>query len=80
MVRLKRLGAKGGKSTRFFFMQLGWPSSQRNYLLSSVTAMPSTAVVRHCSPSWNTAKRDNTRISNYFPLANKDQGLFSTCS
>lgn len=61
-------------------VQLGWPGSQRNCLISSVAAMLSNAAVRHCSLCWNTIKWDNTRTSSYFPLAKKDQGLFSTHS
>lgn len=86
MVRLKQSWVLREENTPAFssrvsvFVQLGWLGSQRNCLISSVAAMPSNAAVRHCSLCWNTTKWDNTRMSSYFPLANKDQGLSSTRS
>ena len=86
MVRLNqswvpREGKTPGFSSRVsVFVQLGCPGSQRNCLISSVAAMPSNAAVRHCSLRWNTIAWDSARMSSYFPLANKDQGLFSTRS
>lgn len=38
-------------------MQLGQPGSQRNCLISSVTAMPSNAAVRFCSLCWTPLNR-----------------------
>lgn len=86
MVRLKQSWVLREENTHGFssrvstFVQLGRPGSQRNCLISSVAAMPSDAAVRHCSLCWNTIKWDNTRMSSFFPLANKYEGPFPTHS